>query len=178
MPEKRPSVSNLWTGGPVLFYTEGEETGEGEAPLDIEFKLDPAQERPKVTITAAALTDEVNDLLRRLEAGQPAAITAFQDERVVLLSPERILRFFADGKGVSAQSDQGVYGVRERLYELEGLLDRHTFVRISHSEIVNLRKITALDLSLTGTIRVTLDGGTVCYVSRRYVRKIKEALGL
>ena len=61
---------------------------------------------------------------------------------------------------------------------LEGRLDRHTFVRISHSEIISLRKITALDLSLTGTIRVTLEGGAVSYVSRRYVRKIKEALGL
>ena len=72
----------------------------------------------------------------------------------------------------------GVYDLRERLYELEGKLDRHTFVRISHSEIVNLRKVTALDLSLTGTIRMTLAGGVVCYVSRRYVKKIKEALGL
>ena len=60
----------------------------------------------------------------------------------------------------------------------EGKLDRHAFVRISHSEIVNLGKVTALDLSLTGTIRMTLAGDTVCYVSRRYVKKIKEALGL
>ena len=35
-----------------------------------------------------------------------------------------------------------------------------------------------LDLTLTGTIRMTLEGGTVCWVSRRYVKKIKEALGL
>ena len=152
--------------------------GEGEAPLDIEFKLDPAQERPKVTITAAALTDEVHDLLRRLEAGQPAAITVFQGDRVVLLAPERILRFFADGKGVSAQSDQGTYAVRERLYELEEALDPRKFVRISHSEIVNLSHVTALDLSLAGTIRMTLTGGTVCYVSRRYIKKIKGAVGL
>ena len=50
---------------------------------------------------------------------------------------------------------------------------------MSHSELVNSRKITALDLSLTGTIRMTLgDGAAVCYVSRRYVKKIKKALGL
>ena len=52
------------------------------------------------------------------------------------------------------------------------------FVRISHSEIVNLRKVTALDLSLTGTIRMTLTGGVTVYVSRRYVKKMKEVLGL
>ena len=68
--------------------------------------------------------------------------------------------------------------MRERLYELEERLDRRTFARISHSEIVNLRKVTAVDLSLTGTIRMTLAGGTVCYVSRRCVKKLRQALGV
>ena len=71
-----------------------------------------------------------------------------------------------------------MYDLKERLYELEARLDRHTFVRISQSEIVNLHKVTALDLKLSGTIKMTPAGGTVCYVSRRYVKKIKEALGL
>ena len=35
-----------------------------------------------------------------------------------------------------------------------------------------------LDLTLAGTIKMTLEGGTVCWVSRRYVKKIKQALGL
>ena len=96
----------------------------------------------------------------------------------VPLREEELLRCFAQDKGVKAQTVGGVYDLKERLYELEGKLDRHTFVRISHSEIVNLKKVTALDLSLTGTIRMTLEGGTVSYVSRRYVKKIKEAIGL
>ncbi len=62
--------------------------------------------------------------------------------------------------------------------KVEVKLDRHTFVRISNSEIINLKKVTALDLTLSGTIKMTLQGGTVCWVSRRYVKKIKEALEL
>ena len=86
-------------------------------------------------------------------------------------------RFYTDGKGVSAQTEAGVYAVRLRLYELEERLGRRGFLRVSHSELVNSRKITALDLSLTGTIRMTLgDGAAVCYVSRRYVKRIKQAL--
>ena len=96
----------------------------------------------------------------------------------VPLREDHILRCFAQEKGVKVQTPDGVYDLRERLYELEGKLDRHTFVRISHSEIVNLRAVTALDLSLTGTIKMTLAGETACYVSRRYVKKIKEALRL
>lgn len=146
--------------------------------MQIEFKHDPSQTEPKLTITAAGLTDEIAGLLRRLEHGQPGAVTAFQDERVFLLRPEDILRFYAEDKGVRAQTEAGAYTVRERLYELEEQLDPRTFVRISHSEIINLHKVTGLDLKLSGTIKMTLTGGTACYVSRRYVKKIKQALGL
>ena len=146
--------------------------------MEIEFKLDPGRSEPKVTITAAALTDEINDLLRRLEHGKPSAITAFQGDQVLLLPPERILRFFTDGKAVSAQTAEGTYAVRERLYELEEVLDPRRFVRISQSEIVNLDQVTGLDLSFTGTIRMTLTGDVVCFVSRRSLKKIKQALGL
>ena len=115
-------------------------------------------------------------LAARLEGG--AVLIGWEGDRAVPLSQGDILRCYGEEKGVRVQTIGGAYDLRERLYELEGKLDRHTFVRISHSEIVNLGKVTALDLSLTGTIRMTLTGGTVCWVSRRYVKKIKEALGL
>ena len=57
-------------------------------------------------------------------------------------------------------------------------LDNSKFVRISNSEIVNLKKVKSLDLSFVGTICMELSNGTVSYVSRRYVSKIKKVLGL
>ena len=36
--------------------------------------------------------------------------------------------------------------------------------------------MTAVDLSLGGTIRMTLNGSVYAYVSRRYVKKIKQTL--
>ena len=41
-----------------------------------------------------------------------------------------------------------------------------------------MKQVKALDLTFTGTIRITLADGTVCWASRRYVKKIKEVLGL
>lgn len=146
--------------------------------MQIEFKPDPAQIEPKITVTAAQLTPELKELLLRLEHGRPTAITATRGDRAVLLAPEHILRFFADGKTVSVQTQEGLFSVRHRLYELEELLDPHKFVRISHSEIVNLSHVTALDLSINGTIRMTLTGGISCFVSRRCLKKIKQALDL
>ena len=144
--------------------------------MRVEVHIDPDCREPRVTITAPVLTDEIRDLAARLEGG--GGLTGWRGETAVPLREEAILRCFAQDKGVKAQTAEGVYDLRERLYELEARLDRHTFVRISHSEIVNLRKVTALDLSLTGTIKMTLAEGVVCYVSRQYVKKIKEALEL
>ena len=144
--------------------------------MDVKVCIDPAAGGLTVTITAPALTDEVKALAARLAGG--GGLTGWRGETAFPLREEDLLRCYGEDKGVKAQTAGGVYDLRERLYELEGKLDRHTFVRISHSEIVNLKKVAALDLSLTGTIRMTLAGGTVCYVSRRYVKKIKEALDL
>ena len=144
--------------------------------MKVDIRIDPGCAGPTVTITAPALTDEVKALAARLEGEAP--LMGWREGAPFPIRAEQLLRCYGEEKGVKAQTDQGVYDLRERLYELEGKLDRHTFVRISHSEIVNLGKVTALDLSLTGTIRMTLTGGTVCWVSRRYVKKIKEALGL
>lgn len=144
--------------------------------MKVEIRIDPACGEPAVTITAPAMTEEVRALAARLEGG--AALIGWAEGRAVPLAEDDLLRCYGEEKGVRAQTIGGVYDLKERLYELEARLDRHAFVRISHSEIVNLRKITALDLSLTGTIRITLTGGTVCWASRRYVKKIKEALGL
>ena len=56
--------------------------------------------------------------------------------------------------------------------------DGSIFVRISNSEIVNLKKVRSIDLSFVGTICMEMTDGEVSYVSRRYVSKIKKILGL
>ena len=144
--------------------------------MEVKVQIDPNCGEPSVTITAPVLTDELRYLAARLEGD--GVLTGWRGDLAVPLTGDQILRCFAQEKGVKVQTPDGVYDLRERLYELEGKLDRHTFVRISHSEIVNLRAVTALDLSLTGTIKMTLAGETACYVSRRYVKKLKEALRL
>ena len=146
--------------------------------MNIEVELDPALTELLVKILAPGETEELADLLSRLE-GAEKKLLGFRDGGAVPLEPEDILRFYGEDKEVRAQTLGGeVYTVRLRLYELEERLDRRTFLRVSHSEIVNWKRVTALDLSLTGTIRVTLEGGVTTYVSRRYVKKIKEVLGL
>lgn len=145
--------------------------------MKIDVTLDPALEELLVKVLSPGETEELRALLARLE--EPERLTGFRGGEAVPLEPGEVLRFYGEDKEVRAQALGGeIYTVRLRLYELEERLPRREFVRVSHSEIVNWKKVTALDLSLSGTIRVTLEGGVATYVSRRYVKRIKEVLGI
>ena len=146
--------------------------------MKLEVHIDSALAEARVEVYAPARTPEVDALLDRLTAAEAPLLGFRDDGSAVPLEPEDVLRFYGEDKDVRAQSGEAVYTVRERLYELERRLAGRSFARVSHSEIVNLKRVTALDLSLTGTIRMTLTGGVTAYVSRRYVKKIKEVLGL
>lgn len=147
--------------------------------MKVEVQIDPALDEPVIVLRAPMPTEEVEQLARLLRAQDaPRPFTVYAEREAVRVSRSMVLRFYAEDKGVLCQTGKGTFTVRARLYELEEELAGTRFVRVSNSEIVNLDRVTALDLTLTGTIKMTLEGETVCWVSRRYVKKIKGALGL
>lgn len=146
--------------------------------MEVEIKTEPGRQEPTIVILAGEESEELRRLAESLSKLTVGPVRVSRGDEKLLLPQREFLRFYTDGKGVSAQTGQEVYPVRLRLYELEERLDRTRFARISSGEIVNLDRVTSLDLSLSGTIRMTLDGGIQTYVSRRYVKKIKETLHL
>ena len=146
--------------------------------MEVEIRIEPGRQEPKLVVLAGEESEELRRLADSLSALSLGPIPAGRGEERLLLPQGSFLRFYADGKGVSAQTAEGIFAVRLRLYELEERLDRRRFVRISNGEIINLDRVTAVDLSLSGTIRMTLDGAVQVYVSRRYVKRIKETLNL
>ncbi len=89
-----------------------------------------------------------------------------------------MIRIYLNSGKVFAVTDKGEYVLRLRLYEIENLLLTDQFIRISNSEIINLKKVNNFDLSFTGTICVKLSNGVTTYVSRRYIPKLKKILGI
>ena len=146
--------------------------------MKIEVKIENTYKEPKVIILTDEMTDEVNEIIRKLSENTPQMIAGFQDDLLKVLDQEEIFNLFTENGRVLARTRDGVYSLRTRMYELEERLDKKNFVRISNSEIINLKKVKAFDLSLSGTILVSLLNGTVTYVSRRYVPKIKQLLGI
>ena len=148
------------------------------AAMQIEVKIDASCSEPKLIILTALMTDEVKNLVQKLSENNPRVISGIKDGKIEVLEQNDLFRIYAGGGKVFAVTDKGEYALRLRLYEIEGRLNPTQFVRISNSEIINLKKVKNFDLSFTGTIYVELADGTTTYVSRRYVSKIKKILGI
>ena len=146
--------------------------------MQVEIKIDSTVREPKVIVLTDRMTDEVNEIVRKISETEPAMLAGFREDMVTVLDPEEIYRIYAANGKVFAVTGKAEYTLRMRLYEVEERFRRSSFVRISNSEIINLKTVRSFDLSLAGTIRVALKNGETAYVSRRYVGKIKEALGM
>ena len=150
----------------------------GAKDVQVEVKIDTAAAEPKVIIVTDRMTEEVQAVLRMLSDAEPKMIAGFRDDTITVLDEKDILRIYAANGKVYAVLPSGEYVLRLRLYEAEDRLKPHHFVRISNSEIINLKKVRSFDLSFTGTICVVLADGSKTYVSRRYMSKLKEVLGI
>ena len=146
--------------------------------MQVEIKMDSAYTEPKVIVLTAEMTEEVTRLVQKLTENNPQIISGSKAERIAVLEQSEMIRIYAANSKVFAVTDSGEYTLRLRLYEVEERLDPNQFVRISGSEIVNLKKVKNFDLSFAGTICVELMNGTSSFVSRRYVSKIKKILGI
>lgn len=146
--------------------------------MQIEVKIDASCAEPKVVIVTDKYTEEINLLVKKLSEHQPSVVVGFKNDEVSILDLDKVIRFYSASQKVYAVSENSEYIVKLRLYELEQRIMSSEFVRISNSEIINLRKIEGFDLSFSGTICVKLKDGSASYVSRRYVTKIKQVLGI
>lgn len=146
--------------------------------MKIEIKIDENCTETKLIVVTNKMTDEVSALMQRLADEAPQVITGFRNDTAEFLDQTDIVRIYAANGKVFAVTNKGEYITKFRLYELEERLNKKIFVRISNSEIVNLKKIKKMDLSLVGTICVSLSDGTITYASRRYVSKIRQTLGI
>ncbi|MBQ4523970.1 MAG: LytTR family transcriptional regulator [Lachnospiraceae bacterium] len=147
--------------------------------MKIKACIDKAFKTMEIHVCNNEMNQEVSDLVKELDQWMNDSLMG-TDERgeKCVLTLNGMICFYAQGQKVFAQDEKGVYSIPSKLYELEEILEDTRFMRISKSEIVNLKKIKKLDLSLTGTIKIILSNGKETYTSRRNVSRLKKALGI
>jgi len=149
--------------------------------LKVGINIDRSVEEVEVLITAQEQSRTVNALYEHIvefDKKSLETLTAYRDDIAKIVNMTDVFRIYTGNQKVYIQTHQGEYAIRYRLYELEAALDKKQFLRISNSEIINVKKIRDIDLSIIGRICIRFEDNTQTYVSRRYIPKIKKSLGI
>ncbi len=146
--------------------------------LKLEIKIEPNLKESKIVIFTSEVTEEIKEIINKINKTQGKVFKGIKDEKIYLVNPNEIYYFYAENQKVLAKIDKHSLQIKSKLYELEEQLEGTNFIRISNSVIANIDKIKNLDMSFNGTLCIRFINGDVEYSSRRYVKKIKEYLGL
>lgn len=136
----------------------------------------------EVIIKAPEMTEEVQQIANTVmkATSSKKQILATRENRIYILDIKEITEFYSEEKSNFCKTQNGKFKIKEKLYELEEILDKN-FIRISNSCIINLNYVESFDSSITGTIEVIFKDSTKEYVSRRRVsdvmKKIREWRG-
>ena len=130
-----------------------------EKGYKIRFIQDDTAERTEVIIRARAQDEEVERIMEALGTDAQTSIVCETLSSSRLIDKNDIVIISKDGRYLSVKTTNGEYVVNEPLYKMEEKLDPVWFIRISQSEIVNLRYVKGWDFSKSGIITIEMING-------------------
>ena len=152
--------------------------------MKIEIRIEKC-ENPYCVIHAQSETPAIQTIADKIrsmdETGRTAVITGWDGDYCIQIKQEEIFRIYSMDKKVYVETEKENLLLKMRLYEFEQLAENcgwTNFIRISNKDNANISKVTALDNSITGVVRVNFTGGKTAMVSRRYMTKIRDQLNM
>ncbi|MGX8693645.1 MAG: LytTR family DNA-binding domain-containing protein [Methanobrevibacter sp.] len=135
-------------------------------------------DEPHADIHTNELTDNVTKAISILESEESNDMLAVKKgSDITLLELQDIFMFRVEDKQVKVYTQNNEYLIKKPLYQVEEGLNQ-SFVRISKTTIVNLKKIERVAPSLRGMMFIELKNGLKDNISRKYLPSFKEALDL
>ena len=142
----------------------------------LRFIQDDSVEQTEVIIRAKSKDEEVERILSALGEDSARMLLCETLSSSRLIDKNDIVIISKDGRYLSVKTVNGEFVVNEPLYRIEEKLNPAWFIRISQSEIVNLRYVKRWDFSKSGIITIELANGIRSFTSRRYAKQIREVL--
>ncbi|HEL2217774.1 TPA: LytTR family transcriptional regulator [Streptococcus suis] len=132
-----------------------------------------------VTIEAQAMSEQVSHLVSYIQNldKQRSSLTVKKGEQVYLVEHDEIVRLYLEDKVLQVETVETTYTSSLRLYQVKEDLPAN-FLQISQSEIIHIKQLDHLKLTANGLVKLVMKNGSVTYSSRRYLKVIKERLGL
>ncbi|OPX49770.1 LytTR family DNA-binding domain-containing protein [Clostridium thermobutyricum] len=130
-----------------------------------------------VTISCRKVDKEVSDIIKLLKM-KNKTISGIKENEVILVKVFEILYIESVDKKTFIYTKEDVFQCKEKLYELEEILEKESFIRISKNTIVNLNKVSKIVPDISRRLILTLENKEKVIVSRSFTFNFKKSLGL
>ncbi|HEL1695814.1 TPA: LytTR family transcriptional regulator [Streptococcus suis] len=132
-----------------------------------------------VTIEVQAMSEQITNLVTYIQNldKQRSSLTVKKGEQVYLVEHDEIVRLYLEDRVLQVETVETTYTSNLRLYQVKEDLPAN-FLQISQSEIIHIKQLDHLKLTANGLVKLVMKNGSVTYSSRRYLKVIKERLGL
>ena len=144
--------------------------------MKLELNIDEKVKETLVLVSANKIDKEVQNLINYIEYSSEYLIGIVEDKASIIDIGE-IIRVYIEDRKTFVVTLKDTYVVKKKLYEVENMVTRN-FIKISQSEIANIKFIKNLDFSNTGTIVIKYKNSDISYVSRRMIKEFKLKLGI
>lgn len=121
---------------------------------------------------------KVKDMLDLIVQGESVYITGYNQYGQKRVECRDIQYIKSEQDDVYAILQNIKLIVKMKLYELEELLAKKQFIRVSKYCLVNIGKINYIRALLNSKLELQMNNGDLCEVNRNYLKKFKEALKL
>lgn len=143
--------------------------------MDVRIEKIGKEEKEQVLIQCRSVTEEVEEIAAFVKSRQGSLTGVLEGRRFEVAVADICYIESVEGKTFLYTKEQ-VYETSGRLYELEELLKKRHFLRISRSMMVNLMKIQSIRPAMGGRFTALLHSGEQVIISRSYVKDLKAAL--
>lgn len=144
--------------------------------MKLELNIDEKVKETLVVVSANKIDKEVQNLINYIEYSSEYLIGIVED-KASIIDIDEIIRVYIEDRKTFVVTLKNTYVVKKKLYEVENMVTRN-FIKISQSEIANIKFIKNLDFSNTGTIVIKYKNSDISYVSRRMIKEFKLKLGI
>ncbi|MEG3239471.1 LytTR family DNA-binding domain-containing protein [Streptococcus suis] len=147
--------------------------------MKVKLAISPEILEDLVTIEAQAMSEQITNLVTYIQNldKQRSSLTVKKGEQVYLVEHDEIVRLYLEDRVLQVETVETTYTSNLRLYQVKEDLPAN-FLQISQSEIIHIKQLDHLKLTANGLVKLVMKNGSVTYSSRRYLKVIKERLGL
>lgn len=144
--------------------------------MKILIEESPDNDDAELIIKCKSVNDEIQRIIDFIKLSDEKIIGFLNGDSYVV-DPIKILYFESVDKKTFMYTEDKVYEISLRLYEIEKKMSKYDFFRSSKSTIINISRIKKLSHKFNGKLEATLDNDEKILISRQYVSVIKEILG-